>query len=54
MRIRGTKNTWLTAIDKGEITAYRAPEVRALASRKVMKKIEDSSYEYFYPAVEKR
>jgi hypothetical protein len=31
--IRGAKNTWLTALDKGEITPYRAPEVRALASR---------------------
>jgi hypothetical protein len=77
-------------IDKGEITAYGAPEVRALASRygdprdllvddwsphlpginapgsyedyakdpwktqmMVMKKIEASSYEYFYPAVKK-
>lgn len=88
VRIRGTKNTWITVIDKGEITAYRAPEVRALASRygdpkellvddwsphlpginapgkyedyakdpwktqvMVMKKIEASTYEYFYPAV---
>jgi hypothetical protein len=91
VRIRGTKNTWLTVIDKGEITAYRAPEVRALASRygdprdlladdwsphlpginapgsyedyakdpwktqvMVMKKIESSSYEYFYPALKKK
>jgi hypothetical protein len=32
-RVRGTKNTWLTIIDKGELTAYRSPELRALASR---------------------
>ena len=32
-RVRGTKNSWLTLIDKGEVTAYRSPEVRALASR---------------------
>jgi hypothetical protein len=29
---RGTKNTWLT-VDKGELTAYRSPELRAPASR---------------------
>jgi len=33
VRVRGTKNTWLTLIDKGELTALRAPEIRALASR---------------------
>ena len=33
VRVRGTKNTWLTLIDKGELTAYRSPEIRALASR---------------------
>ena len=33
VRVRGTTNTWLTLIDKGEVTAYRTPELRALASR---------------------
>ena len=33
VRVRGTKNSWLTLIDKGEVMAYRSPEVRALASR---------------------
>jgi hypothetical protein len=33
VKIRGTKNTWLTLVDKGELTAFRSPEVRALASR---------------------
>jgi hypothetical protein len=33
VRVRGTKNTWLTIIDKGELTALRSPEIRALASR---------------------
>ncbi|HEY7558396.1 MAG TPA: hypothetical protein VIH18_26690 [Candidatus Binatia bacterium] len=33
IKVRGTKNSWLTLIDKGEITAYRSPEIRALASR---------------------
>jgi len=33
VRVRGTKNSWLTLIDKGELTAYRSPEIRALASR---------------------
>lgn len=33
VRVRGTKNTWITLIDKGELTAYRSPEIRALASR---------------------
>ena len=91
VRVRGTKNTWLTLIDKGELTALRSPEIRALASRygdpnevlsddwgphlpginapgryedyardpwktvaEVMKKIENGTYEYFYPPVKKR
>ncbi len=33
VRVRGTKNTWITLIDKGELTALRSPEIRALASR---------------------
>ena len=33
VRIRGTKNSWLTLIDKGELTAFKSPEIRALASR---------------------
>ncbi len=33
VRVRGTKSTWLTLIDKGELTAFRSPELRALASR---------------------
>ncbi len=33
VRVRGTKNSWMTLIDKGELTAYRGPEIRALASR---------------------
>ncbi|HEX9444121.1 MAG TPA: hypothetical protein VGA73_08365 [Candidatus Binatia bacterium] len=86
MHVRGTKNTWLTVIDKGEMPAYKSPEIRALASKygnpdevlaedwvpylpginapgryddyardpwktvsTVIKKIEDGSYEYFYP-----
>jgi hypothetical protein len=86
VKIRGTKNTWVTLIDKGELASLRSPEIRALASRygdpnevlsddwapylpginapgryedyakdpwktvtMVMKKIEDGSYEYFYP-----
>jgi hypothetical protein len=90
VRVRGTKNTWLTVIDRGELTAFRSPEVRALASRygdpneilaedwaphipgvtapgryedyakdpwktisQVIKKIDDGSYEYFYPPMKK-
>ena len=86
VKIRGTKNTWVTLIDKGELVSLKSPEIRALASRygdpnevlsddwapylpginapgkyeeyakdpwktvsMVMKKIEDGSYEYFYP-----
>jgi hypothetical protein len=33
VRVRGTKNSWLTLIDKGELTALKSPEIRALASR---------------------
>ncbi|HTF93317.1 MAG TPA: hypothetical protein VK632_09725, partial [Verrucomicrobiae bacterium] len=33
VRIRGTKNSWLTLIDKGEVNALKSPEIRALASR---------------------
>ena len=32
-KVRGTKNTWLTIIDRGRITALDSPEIRALASR---------------------
>src|SRR6266568_4144643 len=64
VRVRGTKNSWLTLIDKGEIVALKSPEIRALASRyakdpwktvaSVMKKIESGTYEYFYPAVKQK
>ena len=90
LHVRGTKNTWMTVIDKGEMPAYKSPEIRALASRygdpnevlaedwspylpginapgryedyakdpwktvsTVIKKIEDGSYEYFYPPIKK-
>jgi hypothetical protein len=33
VKVRGTKNTWITIVDKGELTAFRSPEIRALASR---------------------
>jgi len=33
VRIRGTKNTWITLIDKGELMSLKSPEIRALASR---------------------
>ncbi|MGH7832393.1 MAG: hypothetical protein ACREQK_02010 [Candidatus Binatia bacterium] len=33
VKVRGTKNTWLTLIEKGELTALKSPEIRALASR---------------------
>ncbi|MGH7775261.1 MAG: hypothetical protein ACREQA_23790 [Candidatus Binatia bacterium] len=33
VRVRGTKNTWITLIDKGELMALKSPEIRALASR---------------------
>ena len=87
LRVRGTKNTWVTLIDKGRMAALDSPEVRALSSRygdprellaedwvpyipgvsapgryadyakdpwksvsQVFKKVEDGTYEYFYPA----
>jgi hypothetical protein len=31
--VRGTKNSWLTLIDKGQVVALKSPEIRALASR---------------------
>ena len=77
---------WVDAVEKGELTSLKSPEIRALASRygepndvlsddwapylpginapgryedyakdlwktvaAVMKRIEDGSYEYFYP-----
>lgn len=33
VRVRGTKSTWLTLINKGRVTALDGPEIRALASR---------------------
>ena len=33
VRVRGTKNSWLTLIDRGRLTAYGNAEIRALASR---------------------
>jgi hypothetical protein len=33
VKVRGTKSSWITLIDKGELTAFKSPEVRALASR---------------------
>ena len=85
-RVRGTKNTWLTLIDKGRIMALDSPEIKALASRygnpnevlrqdwvrhlpginapgnyqeyaknpwkfqtQIIKKINDGTYEYYYP-----
>jgi len=33
VRVRGTKNSWITLMDKGELTAFKSPEIRALASR---------------------
>ena len=90
VKVRGTKNSWLTLIDKGEVTALKSPEIRALASRYGnpdevlsddwapylpginapgkyqdyakdpwktvslwMRKIEDGSFEYFYPPAKK-
>jgi len=86
VRVRGTKNTWMTLIEKGDLPVLKAPEIRALASRygdpnevldddwtaylpginapgryedyakdpwkvaaMVMNKIEQGSFEYFYP-----
>lgn len=90
LRIRGTKNTWVTVINKGRMTSLDSPEVRALTSRygdpkellaedwvpeipginapgryadyvknpwktvsTTFKKVEDGTYEYFYPAGKK-
>jgi len=33
LRVRGTKNTWVTIINKGRMTSLDSPEVRALTSR---------------------
>lgn len=33
VRVRGTKNTWVTLINKGRMTSLDSPEVRALTSR---------------------
>ncbi len=33
LRVRGTKNTWVTIINKGHMTSLDSPEVRALTSR---------------------
>jgi hypothetical protein len=33
VKVRGTKNSWITIIDKGELAAFKSPEIRALASR---------------------
>lgn len=33
VKVRATKNTWLTLINKGRIAALDSPEIRALASR---------------------
>jgi hypothetical protein len=33
VRVRGTKNTWMTLIEKGDLPALKSPEIRALASR---------------------
>jgi hypothetical protein len=33
VRVRATKNTWMTLIEKGEVNALKSPEIRALASR---------------------
>ena len=30
VHVRGTKNSWLTIIDKGELTAYRKPRATRL------------------------
>ncbi|TAK09983.1 hypothetical protein EPO44_00615 [bacterium] len=91
LRVRGTKNTWVTIIDKGRMTSLDSPEVRALTSRygdpkdllaedwvpqipgvnapgryedyakdpwktvsMIFKKIEDGTYEYFYPAARQK
>jgi len=33
LRVRGTKNTWVTVINKGRMSSLDSPEVRALTSR---------------------
>jgi hypothetical protein len=33
VRVRGTKNTWITLIDRGRMSALDNPEIRALSSR---------------------
>jgi hypothetical protein len=33
LRVRGTKNTWVTVINKGRMTSLESPEVKALTSR---------------------
>jgi hypothetical protein len=87
LRVRGTKNTWVTIVNKGRMSSLDSPEVRALTSRygdpkellaedwipeipginakgryedyardpwktvtSIFKRVEDGSYEYFYPA----
>jgi len=87
LRVRGTKNTWVTIINKGRMSSLDSPEVRALTSRygdpkellvedwvpeipginangryddyakdpwktvtSIFKRVEDGTYEYFYPA----
>jgi len=91
LRVRGTKNTWVTIINKGRMTSLDSPEVRALTSRygdpkellaedwvpeipginskgryddyakdpwktvtSVFKRVDDGTYEYFYPAAKRR
>lgn len=91
VRVRGAKNTWVTIINKGRMTALDNPEVRALTSRygdpkdllaedwipqvpginapgryeeyakdpwktvsTIFKKVDDGTYEYFYPAAKKK
>ena len=33
LRVRGTKNTWVTIVNKGRMSSLDGPEVRALTSR---------------------
>jgi hypothetical protein len=33
LRVRGTKNTWVTIVNKGRMNSLDSPEVRALTSR---------------------
>jgi hypothetical protein len=90
LRVRGTKNTWVTVINKGRMSSLDSPEVRALTSRygdpkdllaedwvpeipginakgryedyakdpwktvtSIFKKVEEGTYEYFYPRTQK-